>query len=66
MPLADRIVIVQNSRAWGRLTRHATPLELAEIGRRNGLVGNSYRLVAFGLPITALHPVRGRLPSEGS
>ena len=37
MPLADRIVIVQNSRAWGRVTRHATPLELAEISRLTAL-----------------------------
>ena len=38
--LATRIVIVQNGRAWSRVTRHPTPLELAEIGRRNGVMGD--------------------------
>ena len=34
--LAEAAGIVQNGRAWGRVTHRATPLELAEISRLNG------------------------------
>src|ERR1039457_7013064 len=35
----SRIFIVQNGRAWRRMTRYATALELVEISRLNGVVG---------------------------
>ena len=45
IPIAARVFIVQNGRAWGRVTRYATPLELAEISRLNALLVRSSDLV---------------------
>ena len=47
IPLAARVVTVQNGRAWRRLTRHATPLERAENGRLNSVLGDYPLLIRF-------------------